>query len=83
MLCLIRYLMLNLVPWAELAPFPPPPSSPRSRRRGILPAGRQPRSNTLLGQGTYPCSPRSTYRILQKSHEVRERRDELRHAAYK
>jgi putative transposase len=38
---------------------------------------------TLLDQGTYLCSPRSMYRILQQSHEVRERRDQLRHPAYK
>lgn len=38
---------------------------------------------TLLDKGIYLCSPRSMYRILQQSHEVRERRNQLRHPAYK
>ena len=38
---------------------------------------------TLLDQGTYLCSPRTMYRILEDAQEVRERRDQLRHPAYK
>ena len=38
---------------------------------------------TLLDQGTYLCSPRTMYRILHDSREVRERRNQLRHPAYK
>ena len=38
---------------------------------------------TLLDQGTYLCSPRTMYRILDDALEVRERRDQLRHPAYK
>ncbi len=38
---------------------------------------------TLLDQGTYLCSPRTMYRILDDAQEVRERRDQLRHPAYK
>lgn len=38
---------------------------------------------TLLDQGTYLCSPRTMYRILDDEQEVRERRDQLRHPAYK
>jgi putative transposase len=37
---------------------------------------------TLLEEGTYLCSPRTMYRILTSNHEVRERRDHLRHPAY-
>jgi len=38
---------------------------------------------TLLDEGTYLCSPRTMYRILEDAQEVRERRDQLRHPAYK
>ena len=38
---------------------------------------------TLLDQGTYLCSRRTMYRILDDALEVRERRDQLRHPAYK
>jgi putative transposase len=38
---------------------------------------------TLLDQGTYLCSPRTMYRILEDAQEVRERRNQLRHPAYK
>lgn len=33
----------------------------------------------LLDEGTYLCSPRTMYRILDSEKEVRERRDQLRH----
>ena len=36
----------------------------------------------LLDEGTYLCSVRSMYRLLDKHGEVRERRDQLRHPAY-
>jgi len=36
----------------------------------------------LLDQGTYLCSIRTMYRILEDNHEVRERRNQLRHPAY-
>ena len=38
---------------------------------------------TLLDEGTYLCSIRTMYRILADSQEVRERRNQLRHPAYK
>jgi putative transposase len=38
---------------------------------------------TLLDEGTYLCSQRTMYRILQDAQEVRERRDQLRHPTYK
>jgi putative transposase len=37
---------------------------------------------TLLERGRYLCSPRTMYRILASNHEVRERRDQLRHPHY-
>lgn len=38
---------------------------------------------SLLDKGAYICSVRTMYRILAAEHEVRERRDLLRHPAYK
>lgn len=38
---------------------------------------------TLLDEDTYHCSPRTMYRILADSGEVRERRDQVRHPHYK
>ncbi len=37
---------------------------------------------TLLDEGTFLCSVRTMYRVLDKYGEVRERRDQLRHPAY-
>jgi putative transposase len=37
---------------------------------------------TLLEEDGYLCSPRTMYRILAKSKEVRERRNQLRHPRY-
>jgi putative transposase len=37
---------------------------------------------TLLDEGTYLCSLRTMYRILENSAEVRERRNQLRHPHY-
>ena len=37
---------------------------------------------TLLEEGSYLCSPRTMYRILADSGEVRERRDQLQHPRY-
>ena len=34
---------------------------------------------TLLDEERYLCSWRTMYRILEKNHQVRERRDQLRH----
>jgi putative transposase len=39
--------------------------------------------STLLGEGTYLCSPRTMYRILAAEEEVRERRNQRRHPLYK
>jgi len=37
---------------------------------------------TLLDEGTYLCSIRTMYRILEEHHEVRERRNQLTHPSY-
>jgi putative transposase len=37
---------------------------------------------TLLDEGHYLCSERTMYRVLEANHEVRERRDQLRHPSY-
>ena len=37
---------------------------------------------TLLDEGVYHCSLRTMYRILAANHEVRERRNQLRHRSY-
>ena len=37
---------------------------------------------TLFAEGIYHCSVRTMYRILASEHEVRERRNQLRHPAY-
>src|SRR5258706_3514980 len=37
---------------------------------------------TLLDEGRYLCSERTMYRILAEHHEVRERRNQLRHPRY-
>ena len=37
---------------------------------------------TLLDEGRYLCSERTMYRILAAHHEVRERRNQLRHPDY-
>jgi putative transposase len=37
---------------------------------------------SLLDEGTYHCSIRTMYRILEGQREVKERRDQLRHPVY-
>jgi putative transposase len=37
---------------------------------------------TLLDEGLYHCSIRTMYRILNANHEVRERRNQIRHPVY-
>jgi len=38
---------------------------------------------TLLDEGTYLCSVRTMYRVLDSENEVKERRNQLRHPEYK
>ena len=53
------------------------PSRRRVRRQGTC------RNHAkLLDQGTYLCSIRTMYRVLDANQEVRERRNQLRHPAY-
>ena len=72
---------------------PSRPSPPRAlsalERRQVLDALHEPRFvdlapaevyATLLDEGRYLCSERTMYRLLTANHEVRERRDQLRHA---
>ena len=37
---------------------------------------------TLLDEGTYVCSPRTMYRLLDAAHEIQERRDQVRRPHY-
>ena len=37
---------------------------------------------TLLDEGTYLCSPRTMYRVLDTAHEIKERRDQVRRPHY-
>ena len=37
---------------------------------------------TLLDEGTYLCSPRTMYRVLDDAHEIKERRDQVRRPLY-
>jgi putative transposase len=37
---------------------------------------------TLLDEGTYVCSPRTMYRLLDAAHEIKERRDQVRRPHY-
>jgi transposase InsO family protein len=65
---------------------------PCPQRRTVLELLRAPRFAdqapaevyaSLLDEGVYLCSIRTMYRILAANQEVRERRDQLRHPAYK
>jgi putative transposase len=82
-------------PKLEVAPKPPRARHPRSlgpdERQAILDTLHSERfcdaspaevHATLLEEDTYLGSPRTMYRVLAEAHEVRERRDHLRHPAY-
>jgi putative transposase len=64
------------------------PSSERAEVRQVLNSERfadQPPREvyaTLLDEGTYLCSWRTMYRILDENQEVQERRNQLRHPQY-
>jgi len=82
-----------LAPPRPLAPRPPPPRAlSKDERQEVLDTlhcerfvDKAPAEvwATLLDEGIYICSPRTMYRILEKSDEVRERRAQLRHPEYK
>jgi putative transposase len=82
-------------PETAKVPKPPRPRHPRSlspdERQAILDTLHSERfcdaspaevHATLLEQETYLGSTRTMYRVLAEAHEVRERRDQLRHPAY-
>ena len=85
--------------YRHLKPRPPAaPRKPSHRalgaeeRRAVLDVLHEPRFAdqapaevyaALLDEGRYLCSERTMYRVLAENAEVRERRDQLRHPAYK
>lgn len=82
-------------PQLEIGPKPPRARHPRSldpdERQVVLDTLHSERFRdaspaevhaTLLEENTYLASPRTMYRVLAEAHEVRERRDQLRHPAY-
>ena len=68
-----------------------PGRSARTNTRAVLARLHEPRFvdlapaevyATLLDEGEYLCSERTMYRVLAAQHEVRDRRDQLRHPRY-
>jgi putative transposase len=85
----------HLRPSEPAAPAAPRPSPPRAltaaEQQRVLDVLNSERFRdkapaevfaTLLDEGTYLCSVRTMYRILEQAGEVRERRDQLRHPNY-
>ena len=78
-------------PVAAASPRPPPPRAldPVERQevldllhaRFVDQAPAQIHA-TLLDEGTYLCSPRTMYRILDAAHEIKERRHQVRRPHY-
>ena len=69
----------------------PPRTLPLAERLAVLEVLHEPRFvdrapaevyARLLDEGRYLCSERTMYRLLAAQHEVRERRDQLRHPRY-
>jgi len=84
--------------YRRLKPRPPPAKRSCHRalgvdeRQAVLDVLHEPRFAdlapaevyaSLLDEGRYLCSERTMYRVLAENAEVRERRDQLRHPAYK
>ena len=79
----------SLQPRVSPAPRPTPPRAlGPAERQAVLDVLHEPRFvdlapaevyATLLDEQRYLCSERTMYRFLAASHEVRERRDQLRH----
>jgi putative transposase len=82
-------------PKLDVGPKPPRARHPRSlgpdERQAILDTLHSERfcdaspaeiHATLLEEETYLASTRTMYRVLAEAHEVRERRDQLRHPSY-
>jgi putative transposase len=80
--------------WPQSAPpsrRPSPRALNSSERHAVLAVLHEPRFvdlapaevyATLLDAGRYLCSERTMYRVLAANHEVRERREQLRHPRY-
>jgi putative transposase len=69
----------------------PPRALPPAEQAAVLAVLHEPRFvnlapaeiyATLLDEGRYLCSVRTMYRLLAAAHEVRERRNQLRHPRY-
>ena len=69
----------------------PPRALPAGEQAAVLAVLHEPRFvdlapaeiyATLLDEGQYLCSARTMYRLLAAAHEVRERRNQLRHPRY-
>src|SRR2546425_1066260 len=69
----------------------PPRALPAGEQAAVLAVLHEPRFvdlapaeiyATLLDEGQYLCSERTMYRLLAAAHEVRERRNQLRHPRY-
>jgi putative transposase len=79
-------------PAPVLAPRPAPPRAldPEERQRVLatldserfLDQAPAQIHATLLDEGTYLCSPRTMYRVLDAAHEIKERRDQVRRPHY-
>jgi putative transposase len=77
---------------AAVAARPSPPRTlPAAERTAVLAILHEPRFvdqapaqvyAQLLDEQRFLCSERTMYRILEENHEVRERRDQLRHPHY-
>ena len=67
---------MNGIPATAL---PNPEVTHKAKRRNFM-AGYK---RTLLDEGEHLCSVSTMYRILNANDEVRERRDQKRHPAYK
>jgi putative transposase len=79
----------SLVPWVAARRPSPPRTLSADEREQVLEVLHEPRFvdlapaevyATMLDEGRYLCSERTMYRILAANQEVRERRDQLRHA---
>lgn len=92
---MIRSSLYRMRPKAEILPKPERLPSPRALPLAEKEIVRQELNSerfsdqaprevfaTLLDEGTYLCSWRTMYRILDENKEVRERRNQLRHPNY-
>ena len=66
------------IPFLDVvSPRVPGTPNRRPQRPGEINAG-----STFCGAQVYFCSIRTMYRILEQEHELRERRNQLRHPNY-